>query len=70
VRFLESELAARSFLAGEELSAADIQMSYPVEALLSRGGLRAPRLARYAERLRERPAYQRAIARGGPILIA
>jgi glutathione S-transferase len=69
VRFLEVELRARSFLAGDELSAADIQMSYPVEALLSRGGLPASRLARYAERLRARPAYERAIARGGPILI-
>ena len=69
VHFLEGELGGRSFLAGEDLSAADIQMSYRVEALLSRGGLPAPRLGRYAQRMRERPAYQRAVARGGPILI-
>lgn len=67
VAFLEAELASRPFLAGDELSAADVQMSYPVWALLSRSNAPAPNLRAYHERLKARPAYARAIERGGPI---
>jgi len=68
VAFLEAELGKSQWFAGDQLTAADIQMSYPVEALLSRGpqGLEMPRLRAFLERARERPAYQRALAKGGP----
>lgn len=70
-RFLESELAGRDYLAGDALTAADIQMSYPIAAAESRGGgfSARPRLAAYLERLRSRPAFQRAVERGGPVLL-
>ncbi|MCA9611174.1 MAG: glutathione S-transferase [Sandaracinus sp.] len=67
VAFLEKELASRSFLAGDELSAADVQMSYPVLALLSRSGAPAPAIRAYVARLEARPAYAKAIEVGGPI---
>jgi glutathione S-transferase len=51
---------------------ADFQMSFPVEALLARGGDAStmPNLAAYRARIAARPGYQRAIDKGGPILIA
>jgi glutathione S-transferase len=66
--FLEGELAGRDWFAGAEFSAADIQMSYPIEAAASRAGLGAklPRLKAFVDRIQTRPAYQRALARGGP----
>ncbi|MDR5866023.1 glutathione S-transferase family protein [Halomonas koreensis] len=64
--YWEAELERGSWFAGEAFSAADIQMSFPVLALESRGGLAgAPRLQAFLDRCRERPAYQRAIERGG-----
>ncbi len=66
--YLESELAAREWFAGNEFSAADIQMSFPLEAAAARGGLGAshPRLQAFLQRIHARPAYQRALERGGP----
>lgn len=64
--FWEAELERSTWFAGDAFSAADIQMSFPVLALESRGGLEAaPRLQAFLERCRKRPAYQRAIERGG-----
>ncbi|WP_395823256.1 glutathione S-transferase [Collimonas sp.] len=65
--FLEGELGKSSWFAGAEFTAADIQMSFPLEALQSRGGLDAgrPRLSAFLRRIHARPAYQRAIERGG-----
>ena len=68
--FMEAELAARDWFAGGEFSAADIQMSFPLEAAHARAGLEAhryPRTVQLIERMRERPAYQRALAKGGPL---
>jgi glutathione S-transferase len=66
--FMERELAAREWFAGDAFSAADIQMSFPVEAARARGGLdqSRPRLMRFLERIHGRAAYQRALATGGP----
>jgi glutathione S-transferase len=66
--FLEAELATREWFAGMEFSAADIQMSFPVELFRSRAGLGAgqPKLTRFLERIHARPAYQAALAKGGP----
>jgi len=69
--FLEAELAGRAWFTGDELTAADVQMSYPLEAAMSRGGAaaRTPNLTRVLAAMRARPAYARAIERGGPIMI-
>jgi len=70
--FMEGELAKRPWFAGEAFSGADIQMSFPLEAAASRGGLDAsrPRLMDWLSRIHARPAYQRALARGGPFTLS
>jgi glutathione S-transferase len=70
--FMESELATRDWFAGAEFTAADIQMSFPVEAAHARGGLDAsrPRLMGWLSRIHARPAYQRALQKGGPYTVA
>jgi len=66
--FMEGELGKSTWFAGDEFSGADIQMSFPIEAARARGGLDAsrPRLMAYLERIHARPAYQKALERGGP----
>ena len=66
--FLEGELGKSEWFAGDAFTGADIQMSFPVEAAATRGGLDAsrPRLMAYLQRIHARPAYQRALERGGP----
>jgi glutathione S-transferase len=70
--FMESELASRPWFAGDDFSAADIQMSFPLEAARQRAGLdgRWPHLVSFIERIHARPAYARALARGGPYSFA
>ena len=65
--YLEGELGKTQWFAGDEFTAADIQMSFPVEAAASRGGLDAsrPKLFAFLQRIHARPAYQRALDRGG-----
>jgi glutathione S-transferase len=66
--FLEAELERSEWFAGDEFSAADVQMSFPIEAAASRGGLDAgrPRLMQFLQRIHARPAYRRALEKGGP----
>ncbi len=67
--YLEAELGRREWFAGDTFSAADIQLSFPLEAAASRGGLDAatyPKLASFLARIHARPAYQRALEQGGP----
>ena len=66
--FMEGELQQRDWFAGPEFTAADVQMSYPVEAAQARAGLNTaehPRLTDWLARIHARPAYQRAAQRGG-----
>ncbi len=65
--FMEAELGKGEWFAGREFSAADIQMSFPLEAAVARGGLDAsrPKLMAFLERIHARPAYKRAVERGG-----
>jgi glutathione S-transferase len=65
--FLEGELEHRDWFAGDAFSAADIQLSFPLEAAASRAGLDAkyPKLNAFLERIHARPAYKRALERGG-----
>jgi len=66
--FMEAALAEHPWFAGPEFTVADIQMSFPVEAAATRAGLDAsrPRLMDFLARIHARPAYQRALERGGP----
>ena len=66
--FMEGQLAQREWFAGDAFSAADIQMSFPLEAASVRAGLDAgrPRLWAWLQRIHARPAYRRALERGGP----
>lgn len=65
--YLEGELGKSTWFAGAEFSAADIQMSFPLEAAAARGGLNGsrPRLMAFLKRIHERPTYQKALAKGG-----
>jgi len=65
--YLEGELSKSEWFAGDTFSAADIQMSFPLEAAASRAGLDAsrPKLKAFLKRIHARPAYQRALERGG-----
>jgi len=71
LNFLEGELANRQWFAGDAFSAADIQMSFPLEAAAARAGLdgRRPKLWDFLQRFRARPAYARALAKGGPTIL-
>ena len=64
--YLESELAHYPWFVGNEFTAADIQMSFPIEAAAERAGLDAsrPKLMDWLDRIHARPAYQRAVKRG------
>ncbi len=66
--FMESELGRSTWFAGDKFTVADIQMSFPVEAAAARAGLdkTRPKLMAFLDRIRARPAYQRAVAQGGP----
>jgi len=69
--YLEGELTKSTWFAGDEFTAADVQMSFPVEAAAVRAGLGTdhPRLQAWLDRAQARPAYQRALEKGGPIEI-
>ena len=65
--FIEGELEKSTWFAGEELTGADIQMSFPLEAAVARGAAgNRPNIRAFVERIHERPAYQEALRRGGP----
>lgn len=68
--YMEREVGKTGWFAGTDFSLADIQMSFPLEAAESRGGLddSRPNLMNFLKQIRERPAYQRAIERGGPVM--
>ena len=67
LNFMESELATRQWFAGAAFTAADIQMSFPLEAAAVRGGLdeKRPKLWGFLKSIHARPAYQRALEKGG-----
>ena len=66
--FIEAELGKSTWLAGNELTGADIMMSFPLEAAKQRAGLDAshPRMLDFVQRIHARPAYQQALKKGGP----
>lgn len=72
LRFLEAELADRPWFAGDAFTAADVMMSFPLEAARARAGLdeRYPNLLDWLERIHARPAYAAALKAGGPYAYA
>lgn len=70
--WLESELSGRDWFAGSEFSAADVMMSFPLEAARNRAGLDEcrPNLIDWLERIHARPAYAEALRKGGPYAFA
>lgn len=70
--YWESELGKSEWFAGPEFTAADVMMSFPVEAAADRAGALngRPRLAAFLEKIHARPAYRRALERGGPYAYA
>jgi glutathione S-transferase len=65
--YVDRSLQGRDWLLGAEFSAADVQMSFVGEVAGARGGRdRFPSLQAWVQRFQQRPAYQRALQRGGP----
>jgi glutathione S-transferase len=71
-RFMEDRLSKHAWFAGDRLSIADFQMSFAVEAALARGkGIgNFPHLKAYKQKMEARSAYQRALAKGGPVIMS
>jgi glutathione S-transferase len=65
--YLEAELGKSLWFVGDEFTAADVQMSFPLEAAMARAGLDTsrPKLMEFLDRIHTRPAYQRALEQGG-----
>jgi glutathione S-transferase len=70
--YWEGELSKSEWFAGKDFSAADIQMSFPLEAAATRAGLEVghPKAMAFLERIHARPAYKKALERGGPYALA
>jgi glutathione S-transferase len=70
--YVEGELAQRPWFAGKELTAADVMMSFPLEAAVKRAGATRgrPHLAAWLEKVHARPAYRAALKAGGPYAYA
>jgi len=66
IAFIASELASRPYVAGDELTVADIQMSFPMEALAARVPDAPAVIHQFVERIHARPAFKKALERGGP----
>jgi glutathione S-transferase len=71
--YIEGELGKSTWFAGEDFSAADVRMSFPIEAGVERLGIergRYPRIVQYLERAHARPAYQRAQRKVGDFVVS
>jgi glutathione S-transferase len=70
--FVERSLADRPWFAGDHITAADVMMSFPLEAARSRAGLDKdrPNTIAWLEKVHARPAYQKALEVGGPYAYA
>lgn len=69
--YWDKALAATGWFAGAEFSAADIMMSFPLEAAVQRAGAGSkPNVKAFLERIHARPAYRKALERGGPYAYA
>lgn len=67
--YMESEVAKTGWFAGTDFTAADIMLSYPLEAAAASVGLNRPHLEAFVKKITDRPAYKRALERGGPFSV-
>ncbi len=67
LNYMEAEVARTGYFVGDQFSAADIQLSFPLEAAAARGGLdqKWPNLMSFLEHIHAMPGYKRALERGG-----
>lgn len=69
--WMDAELSTRPWFAGDAFTAADVMMSFPVEAARSRAGADTrAHLMEWLDRCHARPAYAQALAKGGPYAYA
>lgn len=69
--FIESTLVASPYLTGDDITVADLQLSFPMEVIAAQGTLGAyPKSSEWLRSLHARPAYQRALEKGGPYAYA
>lgn len=67
-QFIEQHLTRLPWFAGQHLTLADIQMSFPIQGLAARGGLDGmPATQAWLDKISRRPAWQRAIQQGGEL---
>ena len=69
INYVDSELSGRPWFAGQSFTAADVMMSFPLEAARGRAGIsreRHPHIFKWVDVIHGRPAYQAALAKGGP----
>lgn len=65
--FINAELGKKKWFVGDDFSAADVMMSFPLEAAAARGGLgNYPNIAKFVDRIHAMPSYKKALERGGP----
>ena len=71
LEFMDKHLASHAWFAGDQITLADFQMSFAVEAVLSRAENAAAyaHLKAYRDKMVARPAYQRAVEKGGPVVM-
>lgn len=69
MKYWEDELSKQTYFVGDEFTAADIQMSFPMEAVAARLDeerlSKFPKIQAFVASIHERPAYKRAVERGG-----
>lgn len=68
MQFINDKLEGKTWLVGERISVADIQMSFPLEAVFSRAGRihqQYPNIVNYVARIHAHPAYLSALEKGG-----
>lgn len=71
IAYWEKTLSESEWFIGDAFTAADIMMSFPLEAAASRAGAAdAPVIVSFLKRIHERPAYQAALKAGGPYAYA
>ena len=71
LRYLNDHLSKTEWFVGGDISGADMQMSFPIEAAEARAGLDSyPAVAAFLARIRAHPAYQRALEKGGPFALS
>ncbi len=70
--YCEAELSGRDWFAGDDFTAADVMMSFPLEAARTRAGLddSRPHVIAWIDRIHTRRAYATALAKGGPYAYA